>query len=92
MVQNSVKEPAKWLEFVGVQVLYLVDADDERLPAEASKLCQCDQYLFDLLIVPKHDRFLILGLQAERASGLCVDFIAREPGNRLRRQVTPEWV
>ena len=51
MVEQGVEEPGEGLELVGVEVLDLVDAEDERLSADEGELGQGQQDLLDLLVV-----------------------------------------
>ena len=54
MVEQGVEEPGEGLELVGVEVLDLVDAEDERLTADEGQPGEGQQDLLDLLVVAEH--------------------------------------
>ena len=65
MVEQRVEEPGEGLQLVGIEVLDLVDAEDERLLADEGQLGEGQQDLLDLVVIAQHDRFLAVDLQAE---------------------------
>ena len=80
------EEAGERLELVGVEVVDLVDAEDERLVADLRQVGQREEDLLDGLIVRQGGRLLPLDLQPQPRRRVRVDLLAREPGQGRQRQ------